>query len=118
LDDSDRDTWHHCKGDTWHMLTWHIQLAWTQVDRMLIGKTHRMTTRRIINGHVECFWKSVMVPRGTPPLVIFVGKIVWTLRDLNPRPPSMGGAFWQGRATSLPMVVLILYGPNFIFNLK
>jgi hypothetical protein len=25
------DTWHHFKGDTWHMMTWQLQLAWANV---------------------------------------------------------------------------------------
>jgi len=28
VDESDRDMWHHCKGDTWHGLTWQVQVAW------------------------------------------------------------------------------------------
>jgi hypothetical protein len=31
VEESDHDMWHHCKGDTWHGLTWKVQLAWVDV---------------------------------------------------------------------------------------
>jgi hypothetical protein len=63
-----------------------------------------------------------MVPRGpimgchVAPLHWLVWKICMDSTGGEPMPFGLGGALWQGQDTSPPMVVLIPYSLNIIFE--